>query len=661
MKILRLPLAVLLLGLVTATPSSAGPPPGAPDPRAMSGIPRVDPQVAAGTITVRVLDGGFGSPAVGVDVTVALTGADGTTATRTATTDGQGRATVEGLSAFIGGTAVASVTRGAESLRSQSIPLVAEAGSRVMLVASGGAEASGAATGGAAAGGTTDSGPAAAAGTGDVPKHGESGGPEVPMPGTAFVLEGTPAGELVVGTFDLDSRRPIGEIVVTLRLEPPGGEVQTRTAKSDARGKVSFEGLLPPAVPAGTQLEVAAILVAGEPEQRSKRFTMDPAVGMAIVLAKGELDARPAAPQAASAPERAQLPGPRIMPSLPDGTVRVRIVDAGDVPVGGQHFTVVKTDQTGADARFEGVTTADGSGEIAVAIQSDAIYMVEVRYDGAPYSSSFFQVDKRGGIAVDLRVFAVTSDISRVRSAVQFDIDPLENDLARIVQLQDVMVTGDLAFWPPVGFQILPAEGAKSVTVLPMSENWLAHEEKAPFVTLAEPIPPGQVVRLAIAYVIDHDGTAVVEFSSPFAAVETGAFIGPDQSLQATGATKSEEVPEGAEKAVWAMGPRSPGAALEFSIAGLPTRTPIYRNLGLVVGLLLGVIGVLAIAMRPRTDPRVRLRQRRDHLLALLDQIPTSQAERRARVVGALDRVWRELDVLGEPPTAAPGQGAAAR
>lgn len=606
----------------------AGPPAGGPpiDPRAMSGIPRADPQLAAGTITIRVLDGGFDAPATDVEVTLEVTGPDGKTETRTAKTDAQGRATVGDLSAFIGGTAVAKATRGGEAMSSQPIQLFAEAGSRVMLVA-------------AKAGAAGGSGAAA-------PKHGEAGGPEVPQPGTAFVLEGTPAGELVVGTFDLDARKPIGNVEVTLQLTLPGGEVQTRKATSDARGKVAFEKLLPPDVAAGTQLEVSATLGAGQAPKRSTRFTMDASVGMAVVLANGEFNA---APQAAAAGGRAQLPGPRVVPSLPNGTVRVRIVDGGDVPVPGLGFEIVKKDQTGNDVRFAGTTGADGSGEVPVTVQSDAIYLVEARYDGGPYTSAMFQVDKRGGIAVDMRVFAVTDDVSKVRSVVQFDVDELENDLARVVQLQDVMVTGDEAFWPKDGLRIVPAEGAKSVTVLPMSEEWLAHDEKAPYAKLAGPIPPGELTRLAMAYVIEHDGSVEIDFTTTLDSLETSVLVGANQTLNAAGAKKSEHPSPIPDKTLWVMGPRAPGAKLEFAVGGLVTRNPLYRTIGLFGGLALLLATVAGVALRPRVDVRTRLVVRRDQLLAELDGIPPAQKDQRARVIAALDRVWRELDVLGEP------------
>ncbi len=626
---------VVLACLCMAAPASAGPP---PDPRAMSGIPRVDPQLAAGSITVRVLDGGFDKPAIDTEVTLELAKGD-TKETRTAKTDASGRATFDGLTGFIGGKAIAKAERNGESLVSQPIDLYGEGGSRVMLVA------------GAAAA------PAGDAGT---PRHGEPGGPEVPLPGNAFPLDGTKAGELVVGTFDLDARQPMPGIEVTLEIAKPDGTKEERKGTSDKQGKVDFHELGSPPLPAGTKLTVSGVVVAGQPAQRSSTFTMDASVGMAVVLAKGKLDAGPQRPQQRPT-ERPRLPGPRVVASLPTGTVHARIVDGGDLPVPGQPVVVVKKDATGVDVEFPGTTGPDGTADIEIEISSEAIYLVETIYDGGPYRSGFFQTDRKGGIAVDLRVWETTADVTRVRSVVQFDVDGLENDLARVVQLQDVMVMGDEAFWPAGGMRILPAEGGKGLKVLPMSEEWLAHEdEKAPYVTLAGPIPPGELVRLGLAYVVDHDGTVEIEFSTPLDSLETSVLVGDAQKLEAEGAKASEHPSPIPGKTVWVMGGRTPGQKLELAIGGLPVRDPTYRIVGGIIATLLAGLTMAMVVLRRGTDARSRLIARRDELLGVLEQRAGNDPGRRSRIIAALDRVYRQIDALPEKQATDDGRSWAA-
>ena len=100
------------------------------DPSRMSGIPRPDPQVPAGTVTVRLIRGELANRMI--DVEVELSDSDGKT--RKQKTDAEGRATFAGLS---GGPFLARATdpqASDESVSSQSIELPADQGVRVMLV-----------------------------------------------------------------------------------------------------------------------------------------------------------------------------------------------------------------------------------------------------------------------------------------------------------------------------------------------------------------------------------------------------------------------------------------------------------------------------------------------------------------------------------------------
>src|SRR5215203_3845893 len=63
-----------------------------PDARQMSGIPRPDPQLTTGTVTVRVARGSFANPVV--SLTVDLTGG---ASPRQATTNAEGRAEFTGI------------------------------------------------------------------------------------------------------------------------------------------------------------------------------------------------------------------------------------------------------------------------------------------------------------------------------------------------------------------------------------------------------------------------------------------------------------------------------------------------------------------------------------------------------------------------------------
>ena len=99
-----------------------------PDARQMSGIPRPDPQLATGTVTVRVARGSFANPVV--SLTVDLTGGS---SPRQATTNAEGRAEFTGIAP---GTQVkASAVVAGEKLESQEFPMPASGGVRLALVA----------------------------------------------------------------------------------------------------------------------------------------------------------------------------------------------------------------------------------------------------------------------------------------------------------------------------------------------------------------------------------------------------------------------------------------------------------------------------------------------------------------------------------------------
>ena len=94
----------------------------------MSGIPRPDPQLATGTVTVRVARGSFANPVV--SLTVDLTGGS---SPRQATTNAEGRAEFTGIAP---GTRVkASAVVAGEKLESQEFPMPASGGVRLALVA----------------------------------------------------------------------------------------------------------------------------------------------------------------------------------------------------------------------------------------------------------------------------------------------------------------------------------------------------------------------------------------------------------------------------------------------------------------------------------------------------------------------------------------------
>jgi hypothetical protein len=126
-------LSIALLGCLVSTVASAQP--MMVDPSRMSGIPRPDSQVPAGTVTVRLIRGELSNRVTDHEVVLE----DGSGNVKKAKTDDQGRATFSGLS---GGPFRARAADEGVELASQPIELPGAMGVRVMLVfpAAGGAD-----------------------------------------------------------------------------------------------------------------------------------------------------------------------------------------------------------------------------------------------------------------------------------------------------------------------------------------------------------------------------------------------------------------------------------------------------------------------------------------------------------------------------------------
>jgi len=125
--------AVVLGGLAASAPAraqmeGAGGMAGMPDAKAMSGIPRPESTLAAGSVAARLLRGQFSNPIVGHDVEFIVNGKS-----QTVKTDEIGRAVASGLAP--GSSVRVLATVAGERIESQEFQLPAESGVVLLLVA----------------------------------------------------------------------------------------------------------------------------------------------------------------------------------------------------------------------------------------------------------------------------------------------------------------------------------------------------------------------------------------------------------------------------------------------------------------------------------------------------------------------------------------------
>jgi hypothetical protein len=243
----RAALALLLFGgLASAQPMMI-------DPSKMSGIPRPDPQVPPGTITVRVIRGDLSNRVF--DHPVELLDGDGKVV-KTEKTDGEaGRATFSGLS---GGPFVARVKDGDEVLTSQPIELVPNAGTRVMLVFK-------------------------APGAAEKPAEGEAP-PQMPAvvarpDGSGKPDKSVPPGTVIVRAVGGDGSPLPGLVVKLGQVRAGESQVVERKGQTDAKGEARFEGLdAKPTSGYLAEVEKAGAKFAGKP------FRMPDNLGMRVEI-----------------------------------------------------------------------------------------------------------------------------------------------------------------------------------------------------------------------------------------------------------------------------------------------------------------------------------------------------------------------------------------
>lgn len=625
---------VLLVSLLVGGDAALAQGPAMPDPRQMSGIPRVDPQTEPGTIVARVLRGNFQSPGVGLTVSLAITGSDGKAETRTAVSDAQGRATFD-VNGLAGATAIASVDFEGELVKSQLLNVDPNVGVRVLLV-----------QGAAAAGGpASEPGPSA----GPARPSAEGG----PRPGAPFPNEGQTKGTIMVGALDLAANRPFVGIEVRLEVTPPGKPVEIRRVITDGRGAASFAGLteLPPGTTFAAETELNGEL------RRSETFTLDGQEhGIAVVLTARGGGSAPAPVLA----QRRPLQPPKAVATVPPGMVKATVIGPDDRPMPDLAVKVVRLDISGTSEEYAAESDKEGVARIGdVRVAEDSLYRVDVVFKGAPFRSRLFQMTDRMGVIVEVRVFPTTSDASKVRSGVQFGIEAVENDLARVVQIHQLVVEGDQAYWPKTPLKVSGPDEATGMVLLEERVNVdLEHKEGAPFATLREPLPPGEVTDMSIAYLMPHHGSFTLRWTTPFPVATARALVVPPIKVTkgASGGPQKPPHKDGEaplEIEMYDLGERGPGATFEFEVDGLVKTSQLPRGLGLGLGLAIALATLLGLIVAPRSSLEQRLRRRQAVLLAALDRADAAvaagtagAAAERGRVIGLLDQVYRQIDVV---------------
>lgn len=391
----------------------------------------------------------------------------------------------------------------------------------------------------------------------------------------------------------------------------------------------------------------------------------------------------------------AQMPDPRAMHGqaipageLPAGSVTVRVVRQAL----GNNVEGVTVELHGAGPVRTALTAADGRAQFSGVPPGGAVHAIAV-VDGERLESSAFEVPRAGGVRTILvaglglgsagstsppasapsaappPTAAAPGELSfgnNTRLAIEF-----QDDTITVFYLLEIVNPGtSVALEAPLVFA-LPEE-ATGATKLeggsPLAT--VAGNE----VSIAGVVPPG-VTAVPIAYRIERwDARHTIEqrFPLPVAQLAIGIQRLPGLEVESAQAASVREASLSGQAFLIATGPRlAAQAPLQLTLSGLPHRSRLPLTIALGLAALIAVFGVYLSMNRPGDRAAARRQaletRRRKGLAALASleadraagKIPdTAYADRRARLLADLERVYGELDALERPPDG--GQGLAA-
>jgi len=366
-------------------------------------------------------------------------------------------------------------------------------------------------------------------------------------------------------------------------------------------------------------------------------------------------------------PDPKQMSGiPRPVTDLPNGSISVRLIrgelsnNMTNFPVelhAGSKVTTVKTDD-GGRAQFDGLTPGTAVKAVATV-------------DGEVLESQEFPVPAQGGV----RLMLVATDTSK-GPATTPDAPPISGQVVIGNQSRIVIEPGDervqifylldvqnnarapVNVTTPFAFEL--PRGASGATIMDGSSP--KAKAKGRRVTVQGPFPPGSTfVQVAYAMTADWGSIDVSQafpanFEQPAVIVKK---VG-ETSLVSNQLTNQREMPADNETYIAAMGSAlAAGQPIALTVSGFPHHSTAPRVIALGLAGVIIVAGVWAATRRPASDgdrasERKRLLGRREKLFADLVRLehdhrggkvdPGKYAERRERLVSALEQVYGALD-----------------
>ncbi|HVT07174.1 MAG TPA: hypothetical protein VHO67_06940 [Polyangia bacterium] len=481
-------------------------------------------------------------------------------------------------------------------------------------------------------------------------------------------------------------------IEVAAVIKKEGGELRRRTEKTDADGRVIFEGMVP-----GDEFRAEAT-VDGE-TLKTQTFTLPSQGGLRTMLIAA-LGAPPqggaaagAAPSGEEGDESARFTlgataGVAVADTtLPVGRLDVQLFDENGAPIP-QHTVLLgmvdksnKIDVRKADsdaggvAHFAGLPHGDGSGYAAV-----------LEWHGLRLGTAPFAMPDASGARAEIRALGRTADTSVMtigeggRVIVQMHEDTLQ-----FLEMLPLENTSDKIFDPGPGAVEIPLpqgfvgaeaqEGDRKVEVR-QNHGMAVHGVFTPRRSLGGTTAKAAGQEVVFGFVLPYHGDTRA-FAQPMpngmgaGTLITEQITGLSVSGPGIGARQAREL-SGRKYWVMPIEPIPPGGVLSFTLSGLPSTdaTGQYVAGGLALAL---IGGAFVFGRRPRApgqkgdgkgdskggtvgDTRERLIEQREsafaELLALERRARAAgapaPAEPRKQLVARLEQIYRELAALDE-------------
>jgi hypothetical protein len=509
------------------------------------------------------------------------------------------------------------------------------------------------------------------------------GGPGGGMPdmraisGKPLPDRGMPPGTVKVRVARKAPSNPVADVEITVITKNAGGDARKRTAKADAQGVALFESLAP-----GDEFH-AEVKVDGEllktdtfpiPSEGGVRTMLiaglgpAPAGGAEAPAGGGEADFALGTSTGAAKPE----------PTLPKGTLEVRLLDEGGKPVPNFSITLGAVDQTNKVTVRRATTNVEGTARFTeLPTGRTSGYAAVVDFHGLHIGTEPFAMPDDSGARAEIRALERTSDPSvlTIGEGARVILQ-LREDTQQFLEMLPVENRSSKLFDPGVGaFEIpLPTEftgaeaqdnPARKIEVR-KGRGMAVHGTFSPKTSVGDDAKQAGN-EVTFGFVLPYNGTSKdFEQLMPNGIGLFTLIHEQIPGLQITGpGIGAREAREVGGKKYWVM-PGSaiaPGGTMRFTVTGLPSLDHSGRVVSAVLALAL--IGLaIAFGRRPKDDARQagpsereRLEARRESLFADLVAVEraaksgaaAATPERRRELVAKLEGVYQQLAALDEP------------